>query len=132
MEYLKNLVVRGSMNRCSLYATRRLPDRGLFQGSAYMVVVYTWDISSLQEKSPEMLSKILTELLESAYSGVVDYSTTRRVVFGRAAVRERALAGGRRVEGGHFRRPVADADDSGRLLRPLTVGSCEIRVRREC
>lgn len=80
-DYLKNLVVRGNMNRCKLYATRRPPDPGLFQDPAYMVVVYTCDISSLQEKSLEMLSKILSELLEAAYPGVVDYTTTRRTFF---------------------------------------------------
>lgn len=80
-EYLKNLVVRGNMNRCSLYATRCPPDCGLFGDPAYMVVVYTCDISSLQEKSLEMLSRILTELVEAAYPGVVDYTTTRRTFF---------------------------------------------------
>lgn len=64
--------------------------------------------------------------------GGLPQNDRRRVAFGRAAVRDGALAGGRRVERGHLRRPVADADDSGRLLCPLTGCGCGILVGREC
>ena len=78
VEYLRKVLERTPINKCIPYLKLSVPDKQIFSNPYYIVVKYSCNISAVQEKTLDFLSKILIELISNTYSGIILHSMTHK------------------------------------------------------